>query len=220
MRDAGRLSLSTLPHQDLQALEERGGDSAAAVFEQQWRAALDRARSLDRRAPEEAGRHEAARTTTPIWPAGGPTRQAASAGPPQQCRRRPRPRAGAGRRSRAHLDLEDELGGYEAADARAEATRGRGEDLGQLIGAGGRNIALTQNSTTAFAQALATFDFAAGDVILTSRADYASNQIMYLSLARRLGVEVVRAPDLAGGRRGPATRSRELVRRRRPTLVR
>ena len=38
MRDAGRLSLSTLPHQKiLQALETDGCDSAAAVFEQQWR---------------------------------------------------------------------------------------------------------------------------------------------------------------------------------------
>jgi DNA-binding GntR family transcriptional regulator len=38
MRDAGRLSLSTLPHQKiLQALEKDGCDSAAAVFEQQWR---------------------------------------------------------------------------------------------------------------------------------------------------------------------------------------
>jgi DNA-binding GntR family transcriptional regulator len=38
MRDAGRLSLSTLPHAKvLQALDERGCDSAAAVFEQQWR---------------------------------------------------------------------------------------------------------------------------------------------------------------------------------------
>lgn len=38
MRDAGRLSLSTLPHQKiLQALEKHGCDSAAAVFEQQWR---------------------------------------------------------------------------------------------------------------------------------------------------------------------------------------
>jgi DNA-binding GntR family transcriptional regulator len=38
MRDAGRLSLSTLPHQKiLQALEKHGGDNVAAVFEQQWR---------------------------------------------------------------------------------------------------------------------------------------------------------------------------------------
>jgi DNA-binding GntR family transcriptional regulator len=38
MRDAGRLSLSTLPHAKiLQALKDGGRDSAAAVFEQQWR---------------------------------------------------------------------------------------------------------------------------------------------------------------------------------------
>lgn len=38
MREAGRLSLSTLPHtRILAALGEDGRDSAAAVFEQQWR---------------------------------------------------------------------------------------------------------------------------------------------------------------------------------------
>lgn len=38
MRDAGRLSLSTLPHaRILQAFREDGRDSAATVFEQQWR---------------------------------------------------------------------------------------------------------------------------------------------------------------------------------------
>ena len=41
MRDAGRLSLSTLPHQKIaKALEENGNDSAAAVFQQQWRRGL------------------------------------------------------------------------------------------------------------------------------------------------------------------------------------
>lgn len=41
MREAGRLSLSTLPHtRILTALREGGRDSAAAVFEQQWRKGL------------------------------------------------------------------------------------------------------------------------------------------------------------------------------------
>ena len=118
----------------------------------------------------------------------------------------------------AHLDLEDELGGYEAREARVEEIAAAGEDLGRLLGARGRNIALTQNSTTAFAGALSAFDFRPGDRILTSRADYASNQIMYLSLARRLGVEIVRAPDLAEGGVDPDA-VRELIRRRPPTLV-
>jgi selenocysteine lyase/cysteine desulfurase len=118
----------------------------------------------------------------------------------------------------AHLDLEDELGGYEAREARAEEIAAASEDLGRLLGARGRNIALTQNSTTAFAGALSAFDFRPGDRILTSRADYASNQIMYLSLARRLGVEIVRAPDLAEGGVDPDA-VRELIGRRPPTLV-
>ncbi|HUR94030.1 MAG TPA: aminotransferase class V-fold PLP-dependent enzyme [Gemmatimonadales bacterium] len=118
----------------------------------------------------------------------------------------------------AHLDLESELGGYEAKDARAAELDAVSEDLGRLLGGRGRNIALSQNSTTAFAAALGAFDFASGDVILTSRADYASNQIMYLSLARRLGVEIVRAPDLPEGGVDPDA-VRTLVARQRPTLV-
>jgi selenocysteine lyase/cysteine desulfurase len=117
-----------------------------------------------------------------------------------------------------HLDLEDELGGYEAVEAHADAFRAVGDHLGRLVGAQRRNIALAQNSTVAFAQALGAFDFMAGHSILTSRADYASNQIMYLSLARRLGVEVVRAPDLAAGGVDPDA-VRDLIRRRRPALV-
>jgi selenocysteine lyase/cysteine desulfurase len=118
----------------------------------------------------------------------------------------------------AHLDLENELGGYEAKEARVDEVAAAAEDLGRMLGGRGRNVALGQNSTTAFAGALAAFDFAAGDSVLTSRADYASNQIMYLSLARRLGVEIVRAPDLAEGGIDPDA-VRDLVRVRRPTLV-
>jgi selenocysteine lyase/cysteine desulfurase len=119
---------------------------------------------------------------------------------------------------RDHLDLEDGLGGYEAAEARADALEHAAEAVGRLLGTERRNIAFVQNSTAAFAQALSAFDLAAGDVILTSRADYASNQIMYLSLARRRGVEVVRAPDLPAGGVDPDA-VRDLVRRRRPALV-
>jgi selenocysteine lyase/cysteine desulfurase len=116
------------------------------------------------------------------------------------------------------LDLEDEFGAYEAAEAQAGALQAAGDDLGRLVGAQRRNIALTQNSTVAFAQALGAFDFRPGDSILTSLADYASNQIMYLSLAGRHGVEVIRAPDLPAGGVDPNA-VQALVRRRRPTLV-
>jgi selenocysteine lyase/cysteine desulfurase len=117
-----------------------------------------------------------------------------------------------------HLELEQEIGGYEAADARVDALRDAYEVVGRLIGASGRNVAMQQNSTVAFAQAFAAFDLRRGDLILTSRADYASNQIMYLALSRRVGVEVVRAPDAPEGGIDPQA-VRELIRRRRPTLL-
>lgn len=118
----------------------------------------------------------------------------------------------------SHLELEHDIGGYEAAEARLEALREAYETVGRLIGASVGNVAMQQNSTVAFTQAFAAFDLRAGDLILTSRADYASNQIMYLALSRRVGVEVVRAPDAPEGGIDPQA-VRELVRRRRPTLL-
>jgi selenocysteine lyase/cysteine desulfurase len=118
----------------------------------------------------------------------------------------------------AHLELEQRIGGYEAADAQAEPIRQTYADVARLLGAGAHNIAVVQNSTVAFAQAISAFDLGPGEVILTSCADYASNQIMYLSLARRRGVEVVRVPDAPEGGVDPEA-VRALVARRRPALV-
>ncbi len=118
----------------------------------------------------------------------------------------------------AHLALESEIGGYEAADARAEALGGAYAALARLLGTAPGNLAMQQNSTVAFAQAFAAFDLGPGDAILTSAADYASNQIMYLALARRRGVEIIRAPDAPEGGIDPQA-VREIVARRRPTIL-
>ncbi len=117
-----------------------------------------------------------------------------------------------------HLALESEIGGYEAAEARVDELRDAYAALGRLLGTSGRHLAMHQNSTVAFTHALGAFDLGPGDLILTSRDDYASNQIMYLALARRRGVEIVRAPDAPEGGIDVAA-VRELVARRRPTLV-
>jgi selenocysteine lyase/cysteine desulfurase len=119
---------------------------------------------------------------------------------------------------RAHLDLEDQLGGYEAAESQAPAIRSCYEAVAALLHARAENIAVVQNSTVAFAQAISAFDLGPGDVVLTSRSDYASNQIMYLSLAGRRGVEIVRAPDAAEGGIDPEE-VRRLISRCRPALV-
>jgi selenocysteine lyase/cysteine desulfurase len=98
-----------------------------------------------------------------------------------------------------HIQLESEIGGYEASEARATQIAEVYADVGRFIKATAGEIAIVENATVAFAQALSAFDLRSGDVIVTSRADYPSNQLMYLSLARRLGVEVRRAADLPDG---------------------
>jgi selenocysteine lyase/cysteine desulfurase len=118
----------------------------------------------------------------------------------------------------AHLKLETQLGGYEAADAAQHEIAEAYDDVARLIGTGARNVAVMENATVAFAQALSAFDFAPGDVILTTANDYISNQLMYLSLARRAGVRVVRADDLPGGGVDPDSMQR-LLREHAPELV-
>jgi selenocysteine lyase/cysteine desulfurase len=70
----------------------------------------------------------------------------------------------------------------------------------------------------AFFQALSAFDFKPGDVIVTTRNDYISNQLAYLSLAQRHGVKVRRAADLPDGGTDPQS-VRELLRDSRVRLL-
>jgi selenocysteine lyase/cysteine desulfurase len=118
----------------------------------------------------------------------------------------------------AHLEREARIGGYEAADEAEPRVRTSYEAVAQLVGADPGNIAIVENATVAFSQALSAFDFRPGDVIVTTRADYPSNQLMFLSLARRLGVEVQRAADLPEGGVDP-DHLRQLARNPRCRLV-
>jgi selenocysteine lyase/cysteine desulfurase len=117
-----------------------------------------------------------------------------------------------------HLDLEARIGGYEAEAARHSELESVYDSIGTLIGSDPQNVAITDNATGAFIQALSAIPFATGDVIVTTRNDYVSNQIMFLSLASRFGIEIVHAPDEPSG--GVNVRALEkLLHRRRPKLV-
>jgi len=98
-----------------------------------------------------------------------------------------------------HLALEQEIGGYEAADSAADKIAAVYANVAALIGASPRNIAVVEHATAAFTQALAAFDFTPGDRIVTSHADYVSNQLTLLALAHRRGVEICHASDGADG---------------------
>src|SRR3977135_2686617 len=117
-----------------------------------------------------------------------------------------------------HLEREAAIGGYEAGDEAEPRVRETYELLGRLVGAAGRNVAIVENATVAFSQAVSAFDFRPGDRIVTTRADYPSNQLTYLSLAPRAGVETVRADDLPEGGVDP-TSVRRLAAHPRTRLV-
>lgn len=99
----------------------------------------------------------------------------------------------------AHLRREAEIGGYEAqeeAQSRIEAVYA---SVARLIGAAGPDeIALVENATRAFDMAVYALPLVAGDVILTSTAEYHSMFVTYLHLARR-GVVVEVVPSDAAG---------------------
>jgi len=117
-----------------------------------------------------------------------------------------------------HLDLESLTGGYEAAANRAEAITAVYDEIAGLVGGAPRNMAVVASATAGFVQTISSFDLRPGDAIVTSRCDYTSYQIHYLSLAERQGVIVHHAPDLPDGGIDPDA-VRDLLRRHRCRLV-
>ena len=132
---------------------------------------------------------EALRRETPLIAAGKLHLNHAGASPP------PRPVLDA---VSGYLERESVGGGYETAAAESDRIAAVYDDLARLVGGESDEIAWAGHATEAFATALSSFDFAEGDVIVTSRSDYVSNHLMFLVLERRRGVrlEVVRdAPE-------------------------
>jgi selenocysteine lyase/cysteine desulfurase len=118
-----------------------------------------------------------------------------------------------------HLDLEARIGGYEAAEARAAESRDFYAATAELIGCGPGEIAFASSATDAYTRALSSIRFEPGDVVLTTRNDFISNQIAFLSLRKRFGIEIVHAPDHGDGSGVDVDAMAALMRARRPRLV-
>lgn len=117
----------------------------------------------------------------------------------------------------AHVRLEEQIGGYEAASAAAELVDRTYAGLARLLGCERTEVALTQSATAAWDLAFYALPFAPGQVILTGRSEYASNAIAMLQVAARTGVRIEVVDDdehgqldvealeraLAGGAAGP-----------------
>ena len=94
-----------------------------------------------------------------------------------------------------HLRLEAAVGGYEAADAASDAVEHTYDAVAALLGCHRDEVAIVENATRAWDMAFYSMPFEPGDRILTARAEYASNVIAYLQIARRTGAVVEVIPD-------------------------
>ncbi|MBB4685196.1 aminotransferase class V-fold PLP-dependent enzyme [Amycolatopsis jiangsuensis] len=92
-----------------------------------------------------------------------------------------------------YLRTEALLGGYETADATADRLEAVYASVARLLKAEPDDIALTDSATRSWQAVFYALTFGPGDRILTSRAEYASNVLAFLQVARRTGavVEVV-----------------------------
>lgn len=98
-----------------------------------------------------------------------------------------------------HVQLESTIGGYEAADLKSGDIAAFYESAARLVNGNPGNIAFTSSATNSFTRALSCISFQAGDYILLANEDYISNQIAFLSLKKRFGIEVIRAASLPEG---------------------
>jgi cysteine desulfurase/selenocysteine lyase len=98
-----------------------------------------------------------------------------------------------------HLQLEAEAGGYEAAAAAGDRMEAIYDSIGRLLNADRAEIALVENATVAWDMAFYSVGFAAGDRILTAEAEYLSNYIAFLQVARRSGAVVDVVPSDEAG---------------------
>lgn len=96
-----------------------------------------------------------------------------------------------------HLKLEADIGGYEAAAKAAGAIESTYASIAALLNAKPGEIALMENATMAWMSVFHAMvrTFSPGDKIITVEAEYASNYISYIQVARNHGLEIVVAPS-------------------------
>ncbi|MEH6401762.1 MAG: aminotransferase class V-fold PLP-dependent enzyme [Sneathiella sp.] len=94
-----------------------------------------------------------------------------------------------------HMELEMSIGGYEAQNRAKPALERTYDAIAELINCSRDEIALMENATAAWLMAFHSIAFNKGDRILTSEAEYASNAISYLQVAKKNGVKVDVVPS-------------------------
>jgi cysteine desulfurase/selenocysteine lyase len=91
------------------------------------------------------------------------------------------------------------LGGYETNQKYLPQLEATYDSIATLLKANRDEIALVENATVAWNAAFQAIDWKDGDVIIATRADYASNYLAYLHLKRKYDLEIKVMPTLPTG---------------------
>jgi selenocysteine lyase/cysteine desulfurase len=98
-----------------------------------------------------------------------------------------------------HLRLEACVAGYEAERLRHDAIEAVYDSVARLINCRRDEVAIVENATVGWMMAFYAIPFQPGDRILTAEAEYASNYLAYLQMARDRGVVVDSIPSAESG---------------------
>jgi len=98
-----------------------------------------------------------------------------------------------------HLQLEGSVGGYEAERLENQRIEAVYDSVARLIGSHRDEVAIVENASVGWMMAFYSIPFERGDRILTAEAEYASNYLAYLQVAREHGVVVETIPSTDSG---------------------
>lgn len=89
-----------------------------------------------------------------------------------------------------HLQLEQEIGGYEAAQVAAGRIARFYDAFATLLHCSADEVAWAENSTHAWNHLLQAVPLQYGDCILTGQSEYAGNYLSLLHMSKRTGIEI------------------------------
>ena len=98
-----------------------------------------------------------------------------------------------------YQSLEGEVGGYAAAAMEQHAISGFYIACAELLNTKKENIAFVYNATDGYSKAVSSIPFNSGDYILLTDNDYISNHFLFISLSKRLSINIIRCNNLESG---------------------
>ena len=98
-----------------------------------------------------------------------------------------------------HLQLEAAVGGYEAERLRQVEIEAVYDSVARLVNCHRDEVAIVENASVGWMMAFYSLRFEPGDRILTAEAEYASNYLAYLQVAREQGAVIETIPSTGSG---------------------